>query len=115
MKVLQIVSTCREGRIAISDDEKCVPAVVQRLIKVSTATTEHGIVMLWSVCYMWRDRSAQEAAMRSNGLTKVLLVMQSNCSGSIRQMCGDLVKLFRVNSNSCWVSYETQTTHITPY
>lgn len=115
MKVLQMVSTCREGRIAISDDEKCVAAVVQRLIKVSTATTELGIVMLWSVCYMWRDRSAQEAAMRSNGLTKVLLVMQSNCSGSIRQMCGDLVKLFRVNSNSCWASYETQTTHITPY
>ncbi|KVH99543.1 U-box domain-containing protein 28-like [Cynara cardunculus var. scolymus] len=115
MKVLQMVSTCREGRTAISEDEKCVTAVVQRLIKVSTATTELGIVMIWSVCYMWRDRSALEAAMRNNGLTKVLLVMQSNCSGTVKQMCRELVKVFRVNSKSCLASYETRTTHITPY
>ncbi|KAI3820364.1 hypothetical protein L1987_07910 [Smallanthus sonchifolius] len=115
MKILEMVSTCTEGRTAISEDENCVSAVVKRLLKVSPAATEHGIGVIWSLCYMSRDRTAQESAMRNNGLTKVLLVMQSNCSGTVRQMCGELVKIFRVNSKSCLASYETRTTHITPY
>ncbi|KAL7595701.1 hypothetical protein Lser_V15G30806 [Lactuca serriola] len=115
MKILEMVSTCTEGRTAISEDENCVTAVVHRLMKVSPAATDHGIGVIWSLCYMSRDRMAQESAMRNNGLTKVLLVMQSNCSGTVRQMCGDLVKVFRVNSKSCLASYETRTTHITPY
>ncbi|KAI3686076.1 hypothetical protein L1987_79746 [Smallanthus sonchifolius] len=115
MKILEMVSTCTEGRTAISEDENCVSAVVKRLMKVSPAVTEHGIGVIWSLCYMSRDRTAQESAMRNNGLTKVLLVMQSNCSGTVRQMCGQLVKVFRVNSKSCLASYETRTTHITPY
>lgn len=115
MKILEMVSTCTEGRTAISEDENCVPAVVHRLMKASTAATEHGIGVIWSLCYMSRDRTAQESAMRSNGLTKVLLVMQSNCSGTVKQMCRELVKVFRVNSKSCLASYETRTTHITPY
>lgn len=115
MKVLEMVSTCTEGRTAICEDENCVPAIMSRLMKVSSVATEHGIGVIWSVCYMSRDRTAQEAAMRSNGLTKVLLVMQSSCPAGVRQMCGDLVKVFRVNSKSCLASYETRTTHITPY
>ncbi|XP_071703007.1 U-box domain-containing protein 28-like [Rutidosis leptorrhynchoides] len=115
MKILEMVSTCTEGRTAISEDEKCVAAVVQRLMKVSSVATEHGIGVIWSLCCMSRDRNAQESAMRNNGLTKVLLVMQSNCSGSVRQMCGELVKVLRVNSKSCLASYETRTTHIMPY
>lgn len=115
MKILEMVSTCTEGRTAISEDENCVSAVVHRLMKASTAATEHGIGVIWSLCYMSRDRTAQESAMRSNGLTKVLLVMQSNCSGTVKQMCRELVKVFRVNSKSCLASYETRTTHITPY
>ncbi|XP_023728390.2 U-box domain-containing protein 29 [Lactuca sativa] len=115
MKVLEMVSTSTEGRVAISDDENCISGVVQRLMKVSTAATENGIVVIWNVCYLSRDRSAQEATIGSNGLTKVLLVMQSNCSAIVRQMCKDLVKVFRVNSKSCLASYETRTTHITPY
>ncbi|KAI3507262.1 hypothetical protein L1887_22168 [Cichorium endivia] len=114
MKVLEMVSASTEGRAAISEDDKCISGIVQRLMKVSTAATENGIVVIWSVCCLSRDRSAQEAAMRSNGLTKVLLVMQSNCSAIVRQMCKDLVKVFRVNSKSCLASYETRTTHITP-
>lgn len=115
MKILEMVSTCTEGRTAISEDENCVSAVVHRIMKSSPAATEYGIGVIWSLCYMSRDRTAQEAAMKNNGLTKVLLVMQSNCSGTVKQMCRELVKVFRVNSKSCLASYETRTTHITPY
>ncbi|KAA8537875.1 hypothetical protein F0562_027545 [Nyssa sinensis] len=93
LKLLEKLSTCTEARTAISDEENCVAAIAHRLMKVSSTATEHGIVVIWSVCYLSRDRTAQEAVMRSNGLTKVLLVMQSDCSASVRQMCGDLVKV----------------------
>ncbi|CAH1428848.1 unnamed protein product [Lactuca virosa] len=81
-----MVSTCTEGRTTISKDENCVTAVVHRLMKVSLAVTDQGIGVIWSSCYMSRDRMAQEFAMRNNGLTKVLLVMQSNCFETVRQI-----------------------------
>ena len=115
LKLLEMVSTCAEGRAAIGEDETCVAAIVKRLMKVSRSATEHGVAVLWSVCYLSRDRTAQETAMKNNGLTKVLLAMQSDCAASARQMCGDLVKVFRVNSKSYLASYETKTTHIMPY
>lgn len=115
MKLLEIVSTCTEGRNAISEDAKCVTNIIDRLMKVSDIATEHGIGVIHSVCYLSRDRTARDAAMRSNGMTKVLLVMQSDCSGRVKQMCGELVKVFRVNSKSCLASYETRMSHITPY
>lgn len=115
MKLLEMVSTCTEGRTAICADERCVTAIVQKLMKASGTATEHGIGVIHSVCYLSRDRTAQEAVIKNNGLTKVLLVMQSNCSLRVRQMCGDLVKVFRINSKSCLANYETRTTHITPY
>ncbi|XP_057469703.1 U-box domain-containing protein 28-like [Actinidia eriantha] len=115
LKLLEMVSTCAEGRAAIGEDDSCVSAIVKRLMKVSRSATEHGVAVLWSVCYLSQDRAAQETAMKNNGLTKVLLAMQSDCAASARQMCGDLVKVFRVHSKSCLASYETKTTHIMPY
>ncbi|CAA3029038.1 U-box domain-containing 28-like [Olea europaea subsp. europaea] len=114
--ILEMVATCTEGREAISEDEKCVVEIVRRLMKCSNVATEHGITVIWSVCYLARDQTAQEKVMKVNGLTKVLLVMQSDCSVSTRQMCRELVKVLRVkNSKSCLASYETKTTHIMPY
>lgn len=116
LEILVAISTCTDGRGAIIEDEECIMAVVKKLMKCSPAATEHGVTMLWSLCCLARDRTAQEAVMKVNGLTKVLLVMQSNCSAGVRQRCGDLVKVLRVkNSKSCLASYETKTTHIMPY
>ncbi|XP_043707866.1 U-box domain-containing protein 27-like [Telopea speciosissima] len=115
LKLLEMVSTCTEGRTAICDDTSCVVAIVQKMLKVSKEATEHAIVILWSVCHLFRDQNAQEAVTKANGLTKILLLMQSNCSPSVRQMSGDLLKIFRVNSKSCLSGYDTKTTHIMPF
>lgn len=112
MKVLEIVSMCTEGRTAICIDERCLKAIITRLMNVSVTATEHGIGVLWSLCYLSGDRMAKEAVAKSNGMRKVVLVMQSKCSGSVRQMCGDLVKVFQVNSKSWLTSYETRTTRV---
>ncbi|RWR86005.1 U-box domain-containing protein 28 [Cinnamomum micranthum f. kanehirae] len=115
LKLLETLSTCSEGRAAICEDPAVVPAVVQKMRKVSQAATERAVVVLWSVCHLFRDGRAQEAVAKGNGLTKILLVMQSECSPAARQMCSDLVKIFRVNSKSCLSSYDTKTTHIMPF
>ncbi|KAM7518714.1 hypothetical protein LguiB_017676 [Lonicera macranthoides] len=115
LKVLEMVVTCTEGRAAICEDEKCVSVIMERLMKVSDKAREYGVTVVWSLCYLFRDRTAQMALMMNNGVTKVLLVMQSNCCGNVRGMCRDLVKVFRVNSKSCLASYDTRTTHIMPY
>ncbi|KAK6940019.1 U-box domain [Dillenia turbinata] len=115
LKLLEILSTCTEGRTAITEDLNCVASIVQRLMKVSSSATESAVVVLWSVCYLIRDERAQETVTKNNGLAKVLLLLQTNCSPIVRQLCGDLMKVFRVNSKSCLSSYETKTTHIMPY
>lgn len=112
MKVLEIVSMCTEGRTSICIDERCLKAIITRLMNVSVTATEHGIGVLWSLCYLSGDRMAKEAVAKSNGMRKVVLVMQSKCSGSVRQMCGDLVKVFQVNSKPWLTSYETRTTRV---
>ncbi|XP_043722974.1 U-box domain-containing protein 27-like [Telopea speciosissima] len=115
LELLEMASTCNEGRTAICEDPNCVPAITQKMLKVSKEAKEYAVLILWSVCHLFRDPKAQEAVTKSNGLTKILLLMQSNCSPSVRQMSADLLKIFRVNSKSCLSSYDTKTTHIMPF
>ncbi|WJX53684.1 hypothetical protein P8452_39653 [Trifolium repens] len=115
LKLLETVSSTKEGRSEICEEPSCVAAIVNKVLKVSTVATEHAVTILWSVCYLFRDQKAQEAVTKANGLTKILLLMQSNCTPQVRQMSVDLLKIFRVNSKSCLSSYDTKTTHIMPF
>ncbi|XP_052197265.1 U-box domain-containing protein 27-like [Diospyros lotus] len=115
LELLEMFCSCKEGRAEMCKDESCIPAVVKKTLKVSTAATEHAVTILWSLCYLLRDEAAQAAVGRGNGVTKILLLMQSNCSPAVKQMAGDLLKVFRVNSKSRLPSYDTNTTHIMPF
>ncbi|KAI9120482.1 hypothetical protein K1719_007515 [Acacia pycnantha] len=115
LKLLETTSTIKEGMLQICEDPNCVVSILQKVLKVSNVATEHAVTILWSVCYLFRDQKAQEAVTKANGLTKILLLMQSNCSPGVRQMCADLLKIFQVNSNSCLSCYHTKTTHIMPF
>ncbi|XP_021852139.1 U-box domain-containing protein 27 [Spinacia oleracea] len=113
--LLGMLAGCTEGRAAISDDPNCVPMIINKLMKVSKTVNEHGVALLWSLCYLFRDQRVKEAVVKSNGgLTKILLLMQSDCSPAAKKMCCDLLRIFRVNSKSCLSSYDTKTTHIMP-
>ncbi|XP_021728096.1 U-box domain-containing protein 27-like [Chenopodium quinoa] len=113
--LLEMLAGCTEGRLAIIDDPNCIPMIINMLMKVSSAVNEHGITLLWGLCYLFRDQRVKESVMKSNGgLTKILLLMQSDCSPAVKRMCCDLLRIFRVNSKSCLSSYDTKTTHIMP-
>ncbi|OIW00466.1 hypothetical protein TanjilG_05816 [Lupinus angustifolius] len=115
LKLLETMSSRKEGRVEICEEPECVAAILNKVIKISNVATEHAVTTLWSVCYLFRDQKAQEAVIKANGLTKILLLMQSNCSPSVRKMCSELLKIFRVNSKSCLSCYDTKTTHIMPF
>ncbi|XP_062096963.1 U-box domain-containing protein 27-like [Humulus lupulus] len=115
LKLLETASSVKEGWSEIGGDSNCVARIVQRLLKVSSAATEHAVTVLWSVCYLYRERAAQEAVAKANGVTKILLLMQSNCSPAVRQMSADLLKIFRLSSKSFISCYDTKTTHIMPF
>ncbi|KNA22401.1 hypothetical protein SOVF_034030 [Spinacia oleracea] len=115
MEMLEVMAMCTEGRKAICEEEKCVVEIVKKLMKVSPTATEHGVTVLWSVCYLFRDEKVKEILGKSNGLGKCLLLLQSDCKPIVKQMCGDLVKVLRVNYKSCLGAYDTKTTHIMPY
>lgn len=117
LKLLEMASGLSEGRSAICEcSEEFVEAILARMMKVGREGTEAAVVVLWSVCHLFRDQRAVEAVMSSNGgVTKILLLMQSACSPAVRHMSGDLLKVFRVNSKSCLAGYDTKTTHIMPF
>ncbi|CAN0921536.1 U-box domain-containing protein 28 [Linum grandiflorum] len=117
LKLLSILSTCPDGRAAISEDPNCVGGIVERLMKVSKAATEDAVTVLWSICCLFKERTVAEKAVKSHGVTKVLLVMQSEVEGNVKAMCRELVKAFRAacTSGGGVESYNTKTTHIMPY
>ncbi|CAA7053056.1 unnamed protein product [Microthlaspi erraticum] len=119
VKLLEMLSSKREGRSEIcgSDGGRCVEGVVKKMLKVSTTATEHAVTILWCLCYVFReDKTAEETVERCNGVTKLLVVIQSNCSPMVRQMAKDLIKVLKLNSSaSALATYETKTTHITPF
>ncbi|KAL2521327.1 U-box domain-containing protein 27 [Forsythia ovata] len=116
LKLVEMMSTCKEGRMEICGNENCVEAIVKKVLKVSNMATEHAVTILWSLCCLFGDKKAQESVTKSNGMAKILLLMQSNCSSAVRHMCSDLLKVFRYKSKSSFLScYDTKTTHIMPF
>ncbi|PPD97424.1 hypothetical protein GOBAR_DD05540 [Gossypium barbadense] len=115
LKLLETLSSCKEGRVEIWHDTILLQAIVQKVLKASSKATEHAVTILWIVCYLFRDEKALEAVVSGNGMTKILLLIQSNCSPAVRQMSADLLKIFGVNSKPCLSSYDTKTTHIMPF
>ncbi|XP_044469313.1 U-box domain-containing protein 27-like [Mangifera indica] len=116
LKLLEALCYNKQGRAEICNDSNLVQAIVQKMLKVSGVATEHAVTIVWGVCYLFRDPRAQEAVTAGNGLTKILMVMQSNCSPEVRQMSSDLLKIFQVKYKAtCLSSYDTKTTHIMPF
>ncbi|KAJ0976527.1 hypothetical protein J5N97_012001 [Dioscorea zingiberensis] len=117
LKLMEAASGCAEGRAAIcAGAAEPVAAVVSRMMKAGKEGAESAVIVLWTLCHLYRDRKAQETVAAANGgLTKILLLMQGDCSPVMRQKSGDLLRIFRVNSKSCLSGYDTKTTHIMPF
>ncbi|GLT32167.1 hypothetical protein SLA2020_068530 [Shorea laevis] len=116
MKLLAAVSSCSEGRLAISEDSKCAAGIVDRLLKVSKTAADDGVTVLWSMCCMYKDERVKEALVKSEAVAKLLLVMQREGEeGMVRRMCADLIKAVMAGCKGEYLAgYQTKTTHIMP-
>ncbi|KAK2658985.1 hypothetical protein Ddye_005518 [Dipteronia dyeriana] len=76
-KLLSLMVTCCKGRCAVSEEPRCAAGIVERIMKVKKTAREDGMVVLWSMCCLYNDGRVKEAVVTSNGVTKMLLVMQS--------------------------------------
>ncbi|KAK8939303.1 U-box domain-containing protein 27 [Platanthera guangdongensis] len=96
LRLLEGASGIAEGRSAICQAwEECLGAVLHRMMKVGREGMEAAMTVLWNVCHQFQDRRAMEAVTAdAGGMTKILLLMQSNCLSAVRQMSGDLLKIF---------------------
>ncbi|TYG98201.1 hypothetical protein ES288_A10G098400v1 [Gossypium darwinii] len=98
LTLLEELSIRKKGRVEIWHDSVLLGRIAETVLTVSST----------------RDRKAQEAVASSNGMTKFLLLMQSNCSSAVRKMSRDLVKVLGVNYKLFLSNYDTKTTHIMP-
>ncbi|KAK8548969.1 hypothetical protein V6N13_054269 [Hibiscus sabdariffa] len=115
LKLLATLSSCSEGRSAISSNPKCAAAVVEKLLKVSKSATEDAVAVLWSLCCLNKEERVKETVVKGNGVTKILVIMQREGEGRVRMMCRELVKALRASCKDWSLgSYETKTTHIRP-
>ncbi|XWS21760.1 hypothetical protein CRYUN_Cryun30bG0081800 [Craigia yunnanensis] len=115
LKLLAILCTSSEGRLAISSEPKCAAGIVEKLLKVSKTATEDAVMVLWSMCCFSKDEKVKEEMVKGNGVTKILVVMQREGEGNVKMMCRDLVKALRAGCKDwCLGSYETKTTYIRP-
>ncbi|KAL4273032.1 hypothetical protein GQ457_13G022350 [Hibiscus cannabinus] len=115
LKLLATLSSCSEGRSAISSNRKCAAEVVEKLLKVSRSGTEDAVAVLWSLCCLNKEERVKETVVKGNGVTKILVIMQREGEGRVKMMCRDLVKALRTSCKDWSLgSYETKTTHIRP-
>lgn len=117
LKIMEAVAGCAEGRMAMCENSAmAVKAVANKIMKGGKGGAEAAVAALWAVCIKCKDRRAVEVlAGVEGGLTRLLLLMQSCCSPTARQMAGDLIKIFKVNAKNCLAGYESKTTHIMPF
>ncbi|WZY75375.1 hypothetical protein YC2023_021759 [Brassica napus] len=81
LKLLESLASTKEGRSEnCGGDGECLKTVVKKLMKVSTAVTEHAVTVLWSVSYIFKEEKALEAVTSTNGVTKILLLYMNTRS-----------------------------------
>ncbi|CAL9158636.1 unnamed protein product [Musa hybrid cultivar] len=117
LKAMEAAARSTEGRAAVCEAaEACVGAVMERVLKVGREGREAAVAVLWAACVAAEDRRAREAvAVARGGAAKILVVMQGGCSPAAARMARELLRVFKVDAESCSVGYDTKTTHIMPY
>ncbi|KAH0856585.1 LOW QUALITY PROTEIN: hypothetical protein HID58_084846, partial [Brassica napus] len=88
LKLLESLASTKEGRLVIyGGDGECLKTVVKK----ADESIDGGDGACRDGCL---EQKALEAVMSTNGVTKILLLLQSNCSAAVRRMLTDLLKVF---------------------
>lgn len=91
MATLELLCTTEEGKAAIIDHALAVPILVELILKVSDRGTEYATGTLSSMC---SDSVAmREVAVAHGAPTKLLLLIQSDCTARAKRKASQLLKV----------------------
>ncbi|XP_020591189.1 U-box domain-containing protein 30-like [Phalaenopsis equestris] len=96
LQILDELSSLPEGRASLKDCSQTIPNLVKLLMRVSEACTQYALSILWCVCKLAPDECAS-LAVEAGLAAKLLLVIQSGCSPSLKQRSAELLKLCSLN------------------
>jgi hypothetical protein len=86
-KALRVLESAEGHAVLCTDTEDAIPEVVGKMMKAGRDGVEATVAMLWAVCHWYQDRQAADVAVTAEGrLTRLLLLMQSECMPAARQM-----------------------------
>ncbi|CAN7090325.1 unnamed protein product [Brassica rapa subsp. narinosa] len=86
LKLLESLASTKEGRSEnCGGDGECLKTVVKKLMKVSTAVTEHAVTVIWSVSYLFTDPQVSVSVMEK--YLKLLKSLASTKEGR-SEICG---------------------------
>ncbi|XP_051125696.1 U-box domain-containing protein 30-like [Andrographis paniculata] len=102
--ILNVLSSEPEGSQALKDCPNAIPNVVKLLMRISESSTECALSILWSVCKLSPDECSL-VAVDAGLAAKLLLVIQSGCSLTLKQRAAELLKLCSLNySDTIFIS-----------
>ncbi|XP_024366132.1 U-box domain-containing protein 25 isoform X2 [Physcomitrium patens] len=90
LATLELLSTTEEGKAAIIDHALAVPVLVELILKVSDRGTEYAAGTLSAICS--DNLAMQEAAVEHGAPTKLLLLIQSDCTARAKRKANQLLK-----------------------
>lgn len=96
LQILHELSSLPEGLVALKDCPQTIPHTVKLLMRISESCTQYALSILWSVCKFAPDECAS-LAVEAGLAAKLLLVIQSSCSPSLKQRSAELLKLCSLN------------------
>ncbi|KAG0464377.1 hypothetical protein HPP92_020446 [Vanilla planifolia] len=96
LEILDELSSLPEGGVALKDCPLTIPNMVKILMRVSEACTQYALSILSAVCKLAPDECAS-LAIEAGLAAKLLLVIQSGCSPTLKQRSAELLKLCSLN------------------
>ncbi|GMH03200.1 hypothetical protein Nepgr_005039 [Nepenthes gracilis] len=96
LSILDNLASLPEGRLALKDCPNSIPNVVKLLIRVSENCTRLALSILGAVCRLAPEECAS-IAVEAGLAAKLLLVIQSGCSPTLKQQSAELLKLCSLN------------------
>lgn len=91
LATLELLGTTEEGKAAIIEHALAVPALVELILKVSDRGTEYAAGTLSMMCS--DSMAMREAAVAHGAPTKLLLLIQSECTARAKRKASQLLKV----------------------
>lgn len=102
--ILDALSSVPEGKQALKDCSNTIPTMVKLLMRITECCTDYALSILCCVCKL-SPQECSFVAVDAGLAPKLLLVIQSGCTPTLKQRAAELLKLCSLNySDTIFIS-----------